>query len=163
MIFFATVVSDFSFLCSAFSAPSEVVGTISYINSYISEAGLHRRNTLPPIIFDLFSPPPAASSAAPDWPDWQGRCLGSGALAASSPKDWKGGAYEEEELDEGEEVSEETTMSHRRGKPVKRKRPMKIEHYPEFHPPASVTSKVQELFTCESYDNLFFIFAGHQR
>ena len=40
------------------SDPGEVVGSISYINSYLSEEGLHRRTTLPPVIFDLYSPPP---------------------------------------------------------------------------------------------------------
>lgn len=38
--------------------PTEVIGCISYVNSYLSEEGLHRRNTLPPVIFDLYSPPP---------------------------------------------------------------------------------------------------------
>lgn len=35
-----------------------MIGCISYVNSYLSEEGLHRRNTLPPVIFDLYSPPP---------------------------------------------------------------------------------------------------------
>lgn len=38
--------------------PTEVTGCLSYVNSYLSQEGLHRRNTLPPVIFDLYSPPP---------------------------------------------------------------------------------------------------------
>ena len=111
-------------------APSEVVGCISYVNSYISESGLHRRNTLPPVIFDLFSPPPPAS-AAPDWPDWQGR--GIGGAPASFPPDWREGESEEEE---------EESMSHRRGKPVKRKKLVKIEQQPDTRPTSVATSRV---------------------
>ena len=96
-----------------------MVGCISYVNSYISEAGLHRRNTLPPIIFDLFSPPPAVAG-----PNWRG-------VAATSGR----------EAGEGEE-SEGDSMAHRRGKPVKRKKPAKPEQRGlDFRPP-SASSKV---------------------
>lgn len=43
-----------------FIDPIEAISCISYLNSYISEAGLHRRTTLPPVIFDLYSPRVAA-------------------------------------------------------------------------------------------------------
>ena len=42
------------------SDPVEAISCISDLNTFISEAGLHRRTTLPRVIFDHYSPAVAA-------------------------------------------------------------------------------------------------------
>ena len=97
--------------------PSEVVGCISYVNEYLSKEGLQRRNTLPPVIFDLYSPPPPSGSS---------RWLTEG-------------KREREEEVEGEE---EGDMAHRRGA-VKRKKSLPERQDLSRIPP--IVSKVLRL------------------